>query len=1490
MREVLKGKVCLDSKTHSRTYTINNAIGEGATCIVYDAYYLDKLGLRHNVRIKECYPDQYTESHRDNNQIIWHNEEEKKKGLEAFQNTYDKHLLFQNNSLFTNSTNKITDELYEGNNTKYIVLDYSNSETFEQVDTLSIHDIIKVGIALTELVSKYHKHQYLLLDLKPDNFLVIKETKEMVYFIDFDSVKHIDALLEDSESISFSRDWAAPELSQGRIDKVGYHTDIYAIGAILYSKIFNKKVTPKERSMHYKFPIDDFILPPKAQHYLQELFSHTLSNNPHRRYKDCSELLTILNKLEKLTDPSSMYLNGHYPIQDNYFIGRRKELDKIDTFFNEGNHVLYISGYGGIGKTELAKYYCLNNSYGFDTIIWLNYKESIDSLIMKDDTFDITNTNKEEYKNKESKLRLLKHLVDNHTLIILDNYDKQDPQLIDLISLPCKFLITTRLQLKDLIDDRDSQIMHLGVLEREECFKVFKKYYDVDVMDEENNYIYKIIDLVERYSLIIPLIAKELRVSDRLPSEKYNQLIKYGIKKTSHEPVTYSKDNLLSKETIYEHLKLVFNTAHLTSEAKRMLYIFTILGDVRITQTEISFYAGLMDNADEILEQDITTDMALKNKDHIQLDTVHYLMDTGWLEYDEKRNMLTCHPIIRELISNECTMPFSQLEFFYSYIMTIASKLKYDYLDEGHEMFKDRFLIYKGVEEEHWPRWISSIYEDLALEVLKHKSFCDKNDVYDYLNLLDCMYIFTDIELVDHIKDVLEEMKTRCINLVPTLCLTLIPLLISVREKWSIENIHGNKYREDNLYIKEVRRYILLGQQIIDQQNNQFLNYQYKEKVVFFLYVCNELFSSLEEFVDLYKENIRDYFKLYEKALKEHPEIKDEKVHGLEDDRDSFNSYLEYDLEHVEGFDAKSESASERLSESLSEFSFEEEEIEYDSSAYQDINNDDVENIKKDFLHHVYDYCFDLLLSNQVTTRYKEEQLSIKDESGWLFDADDKIPDCDNEYLLATYFLNNLTHSYKDNISTQVLFNNWYGKKYYRGLKHFLVLLDIFSKNTYKLPVKWSYVDSSFFTHFKVILTFGHLGYPEMSTELCRILSIYHYNKENYDKGGYDDLWFKVEPFYDFYLDYAKNSNDQKAYYNALKNMKHITHAQFDYTPAYEPYNKVDTEKMWQEIRILFEKMEKTTIDTRDSMKAEIESNPYIIDKYKKLLLKCLYDPFTMNDQYGLLDFPDPICMLNPSDEALMDAFNKLNTDLNMVETIYAYSEICYQYILKGEDELYLEYSEKFGDVLTHLEDYHGKIDYLALSALSRYLLICFNYYQDKKRVAVIISGCHMITKVVCDYIGERWKNFDYITMKLCYDSILRAFAIEEIYAGLCEEEQTFMRYDSLCRELESFYQYLDKTWIGENHIVNDQRDANRNDGRLDGVFTKERQAEYLLKTQELIDAWKDEDHTKEEYQEKYKQFLDECFPFPEYYSEDKTAYEVILEKVIEGLKGDSNG
>ena len=35
---------------------INEEVGRGASCIVYDAAYLDNIGVRHIARVKECFP------------------------------------------------------------------------------------------------------------------------------------------------------------------------------------------------------------------------------------------------------------------------------------------------------------------------------------------------------------------------------------------------------------------------------------------------------------------------------------------------------------------------------------------------------------------------------------------------------------------------------------------------------------------------------------------------------------------------------------------------------------------------------------------------------------------------------------------------------------------------------------------------------------------------------------------------------------------------------------------------------------------------------------------------------------------------------------------------------------------------------------------------------------------------------------------------------------------------------------------------------------------------------------------------------------------------------------------------------------------------------------------------------------------------------------------------------------------------------------------
>ena len=69
-----EGKLILyidqDCKRIEAVYHIQKIIGQGRSCLVYDASYIDNIGLEHKVRIKECYPDGI-DIVRDKNGNIW---------------------------------------------------------------------------------------------------------------------------------------------------------------------------------------------------------------------------------------------------------------------------------------------------------------------------------------------------------------------------------------------------------------------------------------------------------------------------------------------------------------------------------------------------------------------------------------------------------------------------------------------------------------------------------------------------------------------------------------------------------------------------------------------------------------------------------------------------------------------------------------------------------------------------------------------------------------------------------------------------------------------------------------------------------------------------------------------------------------------------------------------------------------------------------------------------------------------------------------------------------------------------------------------------------------------------------------------------------------------------------------------------------------------------------------------------------------------------
>ena len=325
MRERLEKNIQLNLKNNNlqKTFIIDSFVGEGASCLVYDAKYIDELGIIRNVRIKELYPLECKEV-RNNHHIIWPNEDRKNYYIPQFENLYSRQIRFQNMANITNSSSQIIDNIYEANNTKYIILDCANGKTFDKYQPNHLQNIFEVILSLTKLVKKYHDNGYLMLDIKPENFLTIDETNQLIKYLDFDSILSLYIIKNNNMTdLSCSLKYAAPELLRGDVSKIDKCSDIYSIGAILYKKIFDLDVTSNERSIGFNPNYNNKYftnINPKIYKKLTSFFRKTLCNNSKRRYQDCNEMIIDLEELIEISNPNSCILLSSNIIQKNYFV------------------------------------------------------------------------------------------------------------------------------------------------------------------------------------------------------------------------------------------------------------------------------------------------------------------------------------------------------------------------------------------------------------------------------------------------------------------------------------------------------------------------------------------------------------------------------------------------------------------------------------------------------------------------------------------------------------------------------------------------------------------------------------------------------------------------------------------------------------------------------------------------------------------------------------------------------------------------------------------------------------------------------------------------------------------------------------------------------------------------------------------------------------------------------------------------------------------
>ena len=361
-------------------------------------------------------------------------------------------------------------------------------------------------------------------------------------------------------------------------------------------------------------------------------------------------------------------------IPKNVFCGREKELAQIKEIFDGGERILFLQGIGGIGKTEIAKQYAKRNKSQYDTVIYATYNNTIVELVSSQVSFKIEpmfirkvqddGTQESDISFFNRKLNLIREITNERTLIIIDNFDVMDDEhFSDLLNANYKLLITTRCDYSRLYPT--IKIEPLDSIEQ--LKNVFLQNYDGFVVEDDDEHLGELIELVNRHTYTIELIAQHMENSGQTTEEMINMLKHEGIVSLNEE-VRSSVDRSL---VAYENLLKMFKVFNLNEEEKRVLQ-----------------YLGLMPLSG-VNVRDFKTWLDLKS-----LKVLKDLENRSWIV--NSSNGVALHPIIRDVIRYELPLKEEDAEaFFKAFDETIKEEKSW-----------------------HFPINTKSYYADIASEII----------------------------------------------------------------------------------------------------------------------------------------------------------------------------------------------------------------------------------------------------------------------------------------------------------------------------------------------------------------------------------------------------------------------------------------------------------------------------------------------------------------------------------------------------------------------------------------------------------------------------------------------------------------------------------------------------------------------------------------------------------------------------------------------------
>ena len=622
-------------------YTIIKEIGRGGSCIVYDASYETNTGDLKYVRIKECYPFKLRIERTPDGTLRADSADADQ--FEAAQNKFRSDFslgngLFYAEGLYDAITTTI--DIYSGNGTTYLVSTFSPENTLVTYRPESLRVCVTLAKQVAQIIKRIHSEGYLYLDTKPDNVLVLDTYATRVELFDFDSLIQMDAKGQcasvDPRNVrmSFSKGFAAIELQMGKVKKLGRHTDVYGVGALLFYLLFGSTPTAADCESNATYDYTKCLYakgeyPDKLFFALTDFFHNALANFFLDRYPDMENVIEALSRIETLSDPTKPYIKSSVITAPVATVGRQCELQALTEWLDDDSSpCIFVTGMGGIGKSTLVRAFLSVQSVAFDNLLYLSFNGNLMRTLADDNAAFIHTVEKSDKESLEEYYRrkllaFQKIIKGTRSVLVIDNYSGEiSKDLADVISVGWKVIVISR---KTPAGSVCPVISVDALTEQTDLYRLFEHNLGSKLQPADYGYLDNIISQIKGHTLVMELIAKQI-ASSYLTFKEASELVdSHGFTAMAPEKVIYSKDADVYPETLRNIITALFEADHLSASMKDLLKVMSLLTS---------------DGIDIRLLHDV---LAIKSKDD-----ANTLIRDGWMLLDGK--VISLHPVIQETV------------------------------------------------------------------------------------------------------------------------------------------------------------------------------------------------------------------------------------------------------------------------------------------------------------------------------------------------------------------------------------------------------------------------------------------------------------------------------------------------------------------------------------------------------------------------------------------------------------------------------------------------------------------------------------------------------------------------------------------------------------------------------------------------------------------------------------------------------------------------